>query len=144
MEKGAVCFTEEQLKKYSDRYDEILQKSWEEHKQTKGMYTRKEQKKLLNRLKKYKGNHLLFLYNFKVPFSYNISKRDFRKCKNRQKNVRRTPKNGWDEDVLHDHGIHRNSKTERIEYLSKYICIIWRQVSHWLTDLFNVFIFLPG
>ena len=68
MEKGAVCFTEEQLKKYSDRYDEILQKSWEEHKQTKGMYTRKEQKKLLNRLKKYKGNHLLFLYNFKVPF----------------------------------------------------------------------------
>lgn len=85
MEKGAVCFTEEQLKKYNDRYDKILQKGWEEHKQTKGRYTRKEEKKLLNRLEKYKGNHLLFLYNFKVPFSDNMSERDLRKCKNRQK-----------------------------------------------------------
>lgn len=85
MEEGAVCFTEEQLKKYSDRYDEILQKGWAEHKQTKGRYTRKEEKKLLNRLKKYKENHLLFLYNYKVPFSNNMSERDLRKCKNRQK-----------------------------------------------------------
>lgn len=85
MEKGAVCFAKEQLKKYSDRYDEILQKGWEEHKKTKGRYTRQEEKKLLNRLKKYKENHLLFLYNFKVPFSDNMSERDLRKCKNRQK-----------------------------------------------------------
>ena len=85
IEKGHVCFTEEQLKRYSDRYDEILQKGWEEHKQTKGRYAREEEKKLLNRLKKYKKNHLLFLYNFKVPFSDNMSERDLRKCKNRQK-----------------------------------------------------------
>ena len=34
---------------------------------------------------KYKGNHLLFLKNFDVAFSNNISERDLRKCKNRQK-----------------------------------------------------------
>ena len=39
----------EQLKRYSDRYDEILQKGWEEHKQTKGRYAREEDKKLLLR-----------------------------------------------------------------------------------------------
>lgn len=85
IETGEVRFTEEQLKRYRDRYDEILQKGWEEHKQTKGRYARKEEKKLLTRLKKYKRNHLLFLYNFKVPFSDNMSERDLRKCKNRQK-----------------------------------------------------------
>ncbi|MGN1198397.1 MAG: transposase, partial [Acetatifactor sp.] len=84
-EKGTSHFTEEQLKRYSDRYDEILKKGWREHKQTKGKYAQKEEKKILNRLKKYKRNHHLFLYNFKVPFSDNMSERDLRKCKNRQK-----------------------------------------------------------
>ena len=63
-EKGTSHFTEEQLKRYSDRYDEILKKGWREHKQTKGKYAQKEEKKILNRLKKYKRNHHLFLYNF--------------------------------------------------------------------------------
>ncbi len=44
-----------------------------------------EERKLLNRLKKYKENHLLFLYDFEVPYSDNMSERDLRKCKNREK-----------------------------------------------------------
>ena len=36
-------------------------------------------------MKKYRKNHLLFLHNFEVPFSDNMSERDLRKCKNRQK-----------------------------------------------------------
>ena len=36
-------------------------------------------------LRKYKANHLLFLRNFDVPFDNNMSERDLRKCKNRQK-----------------------------------------------------------
>ena len=45
----------------------------------------KEETSLLNRLKKYKRNHLLFLHDFNVPFDNNMSERDLRKCKNRQK-----------------------------------------------------------
>lgn len=40
---------------------------------------------LLNRMKKYSSNHLLFLHAFAVPFDNNMSERDLRKVKNRQK-----------------------------------------------------------
>lgn len=36
---------------------------------------------------KYSQNHLLFLYDFSVPFDENISERALRKAKNRQKMV---------------------------------------------------------
>ena len=39
----------------------------------------------MNRMEKYRHNHLLFLYDFSVPFDDNISERDLRKAKNRQK-----------------------------------------------------------
>ena len=34
---------------------------------------------------KYSSNHLLFLHDFSIPFDDNISERDLRKAKNRQK-----------------------------------------------------------
>ena len=48
-------------------------------------YIRESEEKLLRRLEKYKENHLLFLHDFTVPFENNLSERDLRKCKNRQK-----------------------------------------------------------
>ena len=39
----------------------------------------------LNRLEKYKANHMLFIHDNRVPFDNNMSERDLRKCKNRQK-----------------------------------------------------------
>lgn len=39
----------------------------------------------MNCMEKYKRNHLLFLHNFDVMFDDNISERDLRKAKNRQK-----------------------------------------------------------
>ena len=38
-----------------------------------------------NRMEKYSHNHLLFLHDFSVPFDDNLSERDLRKAKNRQK-----------------------------------------------------------
>ena len=67
------------------RYDGILAKGNEENKKTKGYTAKKEERRLLNRLKKYKEEHLLFLKDLRVPFTNNMSERDLRKCKNRQK-----------------------------------------------------------
>lgn len=84
-ENGGTEFTAEQLERYSCRYDEIIAVGAEQNKQTKGRYAKKEEKALLKRLKKYKNNHLLFLRDFHVHFSNNISEKDLRICKNRQK-----------------------------------------------------------
>lgn len=83
--QGDSVFTKEQLDSYSKRYNEILNCGYEQNKKTKGKYAKSEEKKLLNRLKKYKKNHLLFAYKFEVEYSNNMSERDLRKCKNREK-----------------------------------------------------------
>ena len=49
------------------------------------LYAKKDELALLNRMEKYSHNHLLFLHDFSVPFDDNISERDLRKAKNRQK-----------------------------------------------------------
>ena len=48
-------------------------------------YAKQEESALLNRLEKYRENHLLFIKRSEVPFDNNISERDLRKVKNRQK-----------------------------------------------------------
>ena len=52
-------------------------------------YLRDEERPVLNRLKKYKKNHLLFAYNFIVPFDNNLSERDLRPIKTKLKISRR-------------------------------------------------------
>jgi hypothetical protein len=77
--------TEDELLSYGKRYDLLVAKGIEENKKTKGRFARNEEKRLLVRLAKYKDNHLLFLHDFSVAFENNLSERDLRKCKNRQK-----------------------------------------------------------
>ncbi len=80
-----ATFKEENVLRYEARYDAILAEGYEQNKHTKGSLARAEEKKLLKRLRKYKENHLLFLHDFEVPYSNNMSERDLRKCKNREK-----------------------------------------------------------
>lgn len=84
-EKEIEKVEEEKLQKYSQRYDEIIEEGYLENKKTKGKYLKQEEKSLLNRLKKYKENHLIFLYDFSVPFDNNLSERDLRHIKSKQK-----------------------------------------------------------
>ena len=83
--RGEEAFAEEVIKGYEGRYRELIGKGREENQKTKYKYARKDEKKLLNRMEKYMGNHLLFLHDFEVPFDDNMSERDLRKAKNRQK-----------------------------------------------------------
>ena len=84
-EKGQRSFESEILTKYETDYFSLLAKGREENKATTHKYAKKDEKALLNRMNKYSHNHLLFLHDFSVPFDDNISERDLRKAKNRQK-----------------------------------------------------------
>ncbi len=73
------------ISEYEEKYRELIARGREENKKTKHKYARDDEKKLLNRMEKYMENHLLFLHDFEVPFDDNMSERDLRKAKNRQK-----------------------------------------------------------
>ena len=83
--KKLTGFSAENLALISERYDRIIAKGRKQNLTTDGAKARKEEKALLNRLEKYKENHLLFAWNFEVEFTNNMSERDLRKCKLRQK-----------------------------------------------------------
>jgi len=82
---GETSIPEGEVARYEAEYDEIVANGRKENKKTQGKYARKDENALLNRLEKYKRNHLLFLHDFRIPFSNNMSEQDLRKSKNRQK-----------------------------------------------------------
>lgn len=78
-------FDMSEIEAYEEKYDKIIKRGYKENKKTVSQYAREEELTLLNRLAKYKENHLLFIHDSRVPFDNNMSERDLRKCKNRQK-----------------------------------------------------------
>ena len=80
-EKGIEKIERKKLERDSKRYDEIIEEGYKENKKIKSKYIRQDEQKLLNRLKKYKENHLKFLYDFSVPFDNNLAERDLRNFK---------------------------------------------------------------
>ena len=83
--KGATGFTAQQTEHISKRYDEIIRSGIAENMITKGRLAKKEEKKLLKRLMKYKENHLLYIYDFRIHYSNNMSEKDLRISKSREK-----------------------------------------------------------
>lgn len=83
--QGLQQCTIAELTEYSTHYDELLTLGIEQNKHTKTRYIKQAEKSLLNRLEKYKEPTLRFIYDFDVGFTNNMSERDLRKCKNRQK-----------------------------------------------------------
>lgn len=85
IDQEAGAFSSDAVSAYEAEYQELIAKGREENKKTKHRYAKKEENALLNRMEKYSHNHLLFLHDFAVPFDDNMSERDLRKAKNRQK-----------------------------------------------------------
>ena len=86
MESNIMQMSELEYEKFKDRYLEILDEGNLEYKKdlTTNAY-KKDEIRLLNRLRKYVDNHLLFLKKFFVPFSNNRAESDLRFVKIKQK-----------------------------------------------------------
>lgn len=85
MAQGFQAMPAERITAYEEKYFSILKQGKGENKDTAHKYAKKEEAALLVRMEKYSHNHLLFLHDFSVPFDDNLSERDLRKAKNRQK-----------------------------------------------------------
>lgn len=78
-------FPSDEIIAFEKRYQELIGKVREENKKTKHRYAKKDEKTLLNRMERCGHNHLLCIHDFAVLHDNNVSERDLRKAKNRQK-----------------------------------------------------------
>lgn len=84
-ENGVPLAQKSDWETISNRYDSLIAEGRKENSELSFSEAKKEETKLLNRLTTYKENHLLFAHRTDVDFTNNLSERDLRKCKNRQK-----------------------------------------------------------
>lgn len=82
---GKTGFSDVEYERYSNRYNEIIAEGRKQKGNTRGTIAYREETALINRMEKYKDAHLMFAKNFKVDFTNNLSERDLRICKNRDK-----------------------------------------------------------
>lgn len=85
LEEDKYKFSEQELEDYLKRYDKILEIGYKENTESNSKYLKQEELAIINRLKKYKENHLLYAKDFKVPFDNNLSERDLRAIKTKKK-----------------------------------------------------------
>ena len=85
LKNGVTSFSEDVIASFEKRYDDILCVALIQNESTHPKWAKKDEKTLINRMQNYKQQHLLFLHDFSVAYSNNLSERDLRKCKNRQK-----------------------------------------------------------
>lgn len=82
---GIDSFDADSMVMYVKSYDEILKQA---NKQYQSDYDanayKDEERRLITRLEEYKDNHLLFMYDFKIPFSNNRAEADIRPAKRKQ------------------------------------------------------------
>lgn len=83
--EGKNSFSREELAEYTAIYDDIIKKEKIQNKGTKTKWAKQDEMSLIRRMEKHKENHLMFIYDFNIDYSNNVSERDLRKCKNRQK-----------------------------------------------------------
>ena len=80
--KGINSFNIELLAMYVKRYDEILKHANKQYQSNYDVNSYKnEERRLITRLDEYKDNHLLFMYDFNIPFSNNRAESDIRPAK---------------------------------------------------------------
>ena len=84
---GVASFDTSSLATYVKNYDEILEQANKEYQSDYATNAYKdEERRLITRLGEYKNNHLLFMYDFKIPFSNNRAEADIRPAK-RKSNI---------------------------------------------------------
>lgn len=79
---GVLSFRKEEIDEAYKKYDEAIKLGYKENIELKDYHFYKDDElKLIKRLDKYRENHLLFIKDFKVPFTNNTAERGLRQTK---------------------------------------------------------------
>ena len=83
IEKKQNSFSKEKLEEISNRYDEIIKNAYKENSSVNLTYIQNkiDELNLIERLDKFKENHLMFANDFSVEFTNNTSERGLRQIK---------------------------------------------------------------
>jgi hypothetical protein len=83
--EGIDCFDVNSLAMHVKCYDEVLKQASMQYQSDYAANAYKdEERRLITRLAEYKDNHLLFMYDFNIPFSNNRAEADIRPGKRKQ------------------------------------------------------------
>lgn len=85
IEKGIMHFETEYQENFDATYWQILEAGDKEYMNCHNKYIEDEERKLLNRLYKYKENYFAWVRNFSLPTTNNLSERSLRGIKTKGK-----------------------------------------------------------
>ena len=78
-------FEQEELNKFDNKFNQIMIEAYEENEKETQKYYVDDELTLIQRILDYKSEYLLWLYDFDVPFTNNLSERSLRGVKSKQK-----------------------------------------------------------
>jgi len=83
--EATTACSNEKFAEFGRKYDDLAEKGVKILESLPDSFGRDELRRMLNRLKDYKQNYLLFVRNYDAPFTNNLAERDLRPCKTKQK-----------------------------------------------------------
>lgn len=87
IEKGKEEFEQEELNKFEDKFEKIMIQAHNENEEEKQKYYVSEEATLILRILDYKNEYLLWVYDFDIPFTNNLSERGVRGAKSKMKSA---------------------------------------------------------
>ena len=85
IKKGKEEFEQEELNNFEDKFEKVMLEAIKENDKEEQKYYIDKEKTLILRILDYKAEYLLWVYNFDVPFTNNLSERGLRGVKSKQK-----------------------------------------------------------
>lgn len=85
IKKGKEKFEQEELNKFEDKFEKIMIEAIKENEEETQKYYVDSEKTLIVRILDYKNEYLLWVYDFEIPFTNNLSERGLRGAKSKQK-----------------------------------------------------------
>ena len=85
IKKGKKEFDQEELDKFNEKFNSIMLEAYDENSEEKQKYYVDKELTLIRRILDYKNEYFLWLYDFDVPFTNNLSERSLRGAKSKMK-----------------------------------------------------------